>query len=73
MITLGELTALAERDGVDAKTVERDYIICHVMASIAESRAGEILQFKGGTGDTPLPRTELPILSRHRSERPRGS
>ena len=49
MITLGELTALAERDGVDAKTVERDYIICHVMASIAESRAGEILQFKGGT------------------------
>ncbi len=49
MITLGELTNLAVTDGVDARTVERDYIISHVMGSIAVGAARELVQFKGGT------------------------
>ncbi len=49
MIQLGELTAVAESDGVDAMVVERDYVIHHVMASIGRTRAAEQLQFKGGT------------------------
>lgn len=49
MIGLGDLSAIAARDGVDAKTVERDYVITHVMSALAAHPGSTALQFKGGT------------------------
>jgi hypothetical protein len=35
MITLGRITQQADADGVDADTVERDYVLTHLMASLS--------------------------------------
>jgi predicted nucleotidyltransferase component of viral defense system len=49
MITLGRITQQADADGVDADTVERDYVLTHVMASLSEHPDNDMFQFKGGT------------------------
>ncbi len=48
MIGRGEITKAAQRDGVDAQTVERDYVLAHVAAEIGRE-GGEQLVLKGGT------------------------
>jgi predicted nucleotidyltransferase component of viral defense system len=48
MIGRGEIAQRAQRDGVDAQTVERDYVLAHVAIEIA-AVAGEHLVLKGGT------------------------
>lgn len=48
MIGRGEIAKRAHRDGVDAQTVERDYILAHVAIDIA-AVAGEHMVLKGGT------------------------
>lgn len=48
MIGRGEITKQAQRDGVDAQTVERDYILTHVAYDIA-AIAGQRMILKGGT------------------------
>ena len=48
MIGRGEITKAAQRDGVDAQTVERDYVLAHVAAAIGR-KGGEQLVLKGGT------------------------
>jgi uncharacterized protein len=48
MIGRGEIVKRAQRDGVDAQTVERDYILAHVAIDIA-AVAGEHMVLKGGT------------------------
>jgi predicted nucleotidyltransferase component of viral defense system len=49
MITLGRITQQADADGVDADTVERDYVLTHIMASLSHHPDNGIFQFKGGT------------------------
>jgi predicted nucleotidyltransferase component of viral defense system len=49
MITLGRITQQADADGVDADTVERDYVLTHVMASLSDHPDNDMFQFKGGT------------------------
>ena len=49
MIGLGDLTRIADRDSVGAREVERDYVITHVMSSLAAHPDARLLQFKGGT------------------------
>jgi predicted nucleotidyltransferase component of viral defense system len=49
MITLGRITQQADADGVDADTVERDYVLTHVMASLSHHPDSDMFQFKGGT------------------------
>lgn len=49
MITLGRITQQADADGVDADTVERDYVLTHVMASLSHHPDNSMFQFKGGT------------------------
>ena len=49
MIALGRITQQADADGVDADTVERDYVLTHVMASLSHHPDNDIFQFKGGT------------------------
>ena len=48
MIGRGEITKAAQRDRVDAQTVERDYVLAHVATDIAKV-GGERLVLKGGT------------------------
>jgi predicted nucleotidyltransferase component of viral defense system len=48
VIGRGEITKAAQRDGVDAQTVERDYVLAHVAAEIGQA-GGEHLVLKGGT------------------------
>ena len=48
MIGRGEITKQAQRDRVDAQTVERDYILAHVAIDVA-TVAGEAMTLKGGT------------------------
>src|SRR5680860_1405371 len=48
MITPAQITRRADADGVAAQTVERDYVLAHVLSALA--RLGdERLVFKGGT------------------------
>lgn len=49
VITRAQITKQADKDGVDARTVERDYILAHVVASIALKDTESTLAFKGGT------------------------
>jgi predicted nucleotidyltransferase component of viral defense system len=49
MITLDRITQRADADRVDADVVERDYVLTHVMASLALHPDNEIFQFKSGT------------------------
>jgi len=48
VIGRGEITKAAQHDGVDAQTVERDYVLAHVAAEIGRE-GGEQLVLKGGT------------------------
>lgn len=48
MISRGEITKRAQIDGVDAQTVERDYLLAHISVDVA-SLAGEAMILKGGT------------------------
>jgi predicted nucleotidyltransferase component of viral defense system len=49
MTTKGEITKIASRDGVDARVVERDYVLLHVVALISTQDSERALVFKGGT------------------------
>jgi len=49
MIGGSHFTRIADAQGVDAKTVERDYVLTHVLAAIAQQPAGHGVVFKGGT------------------------
>jgi predicted nucleotidyltransferase component of viral defense system len=49
MIGRNQFTRLADRDDVDAKTVERDYVLTHIMAGLASEPGHEQMAFKGGT------------------------
>lgn len=46
MIGRGEVTKTAQAEGVDARTIERDYVLAHVAVGIADV-AGESLVLKG--------------------------
>lgn len=49
MIAASHFTRLADRHDVDAKTVERDYVLTHVVAGIGQQPGSEHMAFKGGT------------------------
>jgi predicted nucleotidyltransferase component of viral defense system len=49
MTSKGQITKIASRDGVDARVVERDYVLVHVVALISAHDADGTLIFKGGT------------------------
>lgn len=49
MLTLNELIAIAEKDGADVKTVERDYVLTHLVQRLSHLENAELLTFKGGT------------------------
>lgn len=49
LLSLNELANIANRDGVDVATVERDYAMTHIIASLADQPTSERLEFKGGT------------------------
>ena len=49
MITKAHITRRAARDNVPAKTVERDYVLAHVIAGVATLENDTGLVFKGGT------------------------
>lgn len=49
MLPSAQFTRRADADGVDARTVERDYVLAHVMAGVATEQGCEQLVFKGGT------------------------
>ncbi len=49
MTSKGHITKIASSDGVDAKVVERDYVLAHVVALIAAQNADGAIVFKGGT------------------------
>ncbi len=49
MITKAHITRLASRQGVPAKTVERDYVLAQIVAAIAAHDEHSKLAFKGGT------------------------
>ena len=49
MITFAQLTRLADRDGVDNATVERDYVLMQVLAAVYSGERSPNLVFKGGT------------------------
>ena len=48
MITRAQITRRADVDGVAAQTVERDYVLAHVLSALAHLN-DERLVFKGGT------------------------
>lgn len=49
MTNAAQITQRAARDGVPAPTVERDYVLAHVMASLGAMNDGHGLVIKGGT------------------------
>ena len=49
MITRAHITRRASQDGVSARTVERDYVLGHIVAAVTELGADSNLVFKGGT------------------------
>jgi predicted nucleotidyltransferase component of viral defense system len=44
-----QITKIASRDGVDARVVERDYVLAHVVALVSAHDGEKNLIFKGGT------------------------
>ena len=44
-----QITKIASRDGVDARVVERDYVLAHIVALLSSQDADARLIFKGGT------------------------
>jgi len=49
MITRAQITRRADADGVPAITVERDYVLAHIIAGLASLGPDTGLVFKGGT------------------------
>ena len=49
MITRAHITRRAARDDVPARTVERDYVLAHIVAGFASLERSTGLVFKGGT------------------------
>ncbi len=49
MIHQNVIKRKADEDGLPAPTVERDYVLAHVLTAIAERDDGQQLVFKGGT------------------------
>ena len=49
MTNRAQITRQAARDGVPAPTVERDYVLAHIMAALGTLDDGHGLVFKGGT------------------------
>lgn len=49
MISKAQITKIADRDGVEAKVVERDYALAHLVAMIASHPETSCVVFKGGT------------------------
>ena len=49
MITKAQITQRAGRDGVPAQTVERDYVLAHIIAGFASLEDNHGVVFKGGT------------------------
>lgn len=49
MMASSHFTRLADRQDVDAKTVERDYVLTHVVAGIYQQPDSQRMAFKGGT------------------------
>ena len=49
MTNRAQITRQAARDGVPAPTVERDYVLAHIMAALGAVDDGHGLVFKGGT------------------------
>lgn len=49
MITRAHITRRASQDGVSARAVERDYVLGHIVAAVAEPGDDSNLVFKGGT------------------------
>jgi len=62
LLNLNELANIANRDGVDVATVERDYAMTHIIASLANQPISEGLEFKGGNV------ARLPVLPRYRDQ-----
>lgn len=49
LITRGAITRIADRDGVSAPTVERDYVLTHIVEALAQREPPAGFVFKGGT------------------------
>lgn len=49
MSSKAQITKVASRDGVDARVVERDYVLAHIVVLIAATDDDKRLIFKGGT------------------------
>lgn len=49
MITRAVITRQADTDGVPAPTVERDYVLTHILSEIASTPGAKRMIFKGGT------------------------
>jgi predicted nucleotidyltransferase component of viral defense system len=49
VINRNQIIRQADDDGVPAATVERDYVLSHVLAAIADCEQAERIVFKGGT------------------------
>lgn len=49
MSNRAQITQQAARDGVPAPTVERDYVLAHIIAGLAALDIDHGLVFKGGT------------------------
>ena len=49
MTSKAQITKIASRDGVDARVVERDYVLAHIVALISSQDADVRLILKGGT------------------------
>lgn len=49
MTSKAQITKIASRDGVDARVVERDYVLAHIVALLSSHDADARLIFKGGT------------------------
>jgi hypothetical protein len=48
MISRAQITKRASQDGVDARVVERDYVLAHIVALISGHDTHAALVFKGG-------------------------
>lgn len=49
MTSKAQITKIASSDGVDARVVERDYVLVHAVALISAHDEERTLVFKGGT------------------------
>lgn len=49
MITQGEISRVAHREGMSDRVIEKDYVLTWLLFGLANSRIAEHLAFKGGT------------------------